>query len=108
MEPVVLKEEMFAQHLNTKFYVPLDERKVELELVGVAGDKSSLDKIEGVERFALYFLGPGDFYLPQSTYRMEHEALGQLDIFIVPVSKNSEGYQYEAVFSQMEEREGQK
>ena len=104
MEFIELKEEVFAQHLNTKFYVPLEDRRIELELVKVAGDKSSMDKIEGVERFALYFLGPGDFYLPQSTYRMEHDALGQLDIFIVPVAKDDKGFRYEAIFSRMEER----
>jgi hypothetical protein len=99
MEPEELKEELFARHLNTKFYVPLDDRRVELELVRVEGDKSGMDKIEGIERFALYFLGPGDFYLPQRTYRMEHEALGELDIFIVPVGIKDKRYQYEAVFS---------
>lgn len=101
MQPDELTEEVFAQHLNTKFYVPLDERRVELELVSVIGDKSSMDKIEGVERFSLYFLGPGDFYLPQRVYRMEHDAMGALDIFIVPVGVQDKRYQYEAVFSRM-------
>lgn len=96
-----LKEEVFARHLNTKFYIPLDVRRVELELARVVGDKSSLDKIEGVERFSLYFLGPGDFYLPQRTYRMEHDQLGALEIFIVPVGIQDNRYQYEAVFSHM-------
>lgn len=94
-----LTEEVFAGQLNTTFYVPLNERRVELELVSVAGDKSSLDKIEGVERFSIYFLGPGDFYLPQRIYRIEHEALGALDIFIVPVGVQDKRYQYEAVFN---------
>lgn len=101
MQPDKFTEEVFAQHLNTKFYVPLDERRVELELVSVMGDKSSLDKIEGVERFSLYFLGPGDFHLPQRIYRMEHDAMGALEIFIVPVGVQDKRYQYEAVFSRM-------
>lgn len=101
MEIEELKEEVFAQQLNTKFYIPFDDRRVELELFRVAGDKSSLEKIEGVERFALYFHGPGDFYLPQSIYRMEHDALGVLEIFIVPVGLQNNRYQYEAVFSRM-------
>jgi hypothetical protein len=96
-----LTEEVFAQHLNTKFYIPLEGRRVELELAGVAGDKGSIDKIEGVERFALYFLGPGDFYLPQRTYPIEHEALGTLEIFIVPIGVRDNRYEYEAVFSRM-------
>ena len=104
MEIEELKEEVFAQHLNTTFYIPFDDKRVELELVKVAGDKSSMDKIKGMERFALYFQGPVDLYLPQHTYRMEHDALGQLDIFIVPVGVKDKRYQYEAVFSHTEEQ----
>jgi hypothetical protein len=106
MEIEELKEEVFAQHLNTKFYVPLEDRRVELELVKILGDKNSLDKIEGVNRFALYFLGPGDFCLPQSIYPMEHDSLGTLEIFIVPVGIQNNRYQYEAIFSHMEKPEG--
>ncbi|HKS28094.1 MAG TPA: hypothetical protein VJS44_09755 [Pyrinomonadaceae bacterium] len=97
-----MKEEVFAQHLNTKFYIPLEQRRVELELVKVIGDKSSMNKIEGVERFSIYFLGPGDLLLPQSIYHMEHEAMGEMDIFIVPIGTQEGRYQYEAVFSYME------
>lgn len=103
MQPDEMTEELFAQNLNTKFYIPLDDRRVELELVAVAGDKSTLEKIEGVDRFSLYFLGPGDFYLPQRIYRMEHDTLGQLDIFIVPVGIQDKRYQYEAVFSHLKQ-----
>jgi len=104
MELEELKEEVFAEHVNTKFYIQLAERRVELELVKVAGDKSSMDKIEGVTRFVLYFQGPGDFYLPQHTYRLEHDALGTLEIFIVPIALRNQRYEYEAVFSRMTEQ----
>jgi hypothetical protein len=104
MQPEQLTEELFAQHLNSKFQVRLDDRTVELELARVIGDKSGMEKIEGVERFALYFLGPGDFYLPQRVYTMQHEALGELEIFIVPVALRDQRYEYEAVFSRMEEQ----
>jgi hypothetical protein len=103
MERQEMKEEVFAKHVNTKFYIPLEERRVELELVRVIGDKSSMDKIEGVERFSLFFQGPGEFCLPQRIYRMEHEALGALDIFIVPIGIEGNRYQYEAVFSYVTE-----
>lgn len=96
-----LNEEVFKQHLNTKFYIPFDDKRVELELVRVIGDKSSMDKVEGVERFTLHFLGPSDLYLPQSIYHMEHDALGTLDIFIVPIGIQDTRYQYEAIFSRM-------
>ena len=101
MESEELKEEVFARYVNTKFYIQFDEKRVELELSKVIGDKSSMDKIEGVERFTLYFKGPGDFYLPQRIYRMEHETLGTLEIFIVPVAVKDNRYEYEAIFSHM-------
>jgi hypothetical protein len=100
-----LTEELFAQQLNTKFYVLFEERRVELELVGVEGDKSSMEKVKGVERFAVYFLGPEGIYLPQYTYRIEHEALGELAIFIVPVGKDKNRFRYEAVFSRLTDKD---
>ena len=98
-----LTEDLFGQHLNTKFYIPLEDRRVELELVRVVGDKSSLEKIPGWERFSIYFLGPGDFYLPQATYHMEHESLGEQDIFLVPIGVEDKRFRYEAVFSRQTE-----
>lgn len=96
-----LTEKIFASHLGTIFYIPFDERRVEMELVEVAGADSGLQKIEGVERFSIYFLGPEDIHIRQHTYRMEHDALGQLDIFIVPVSVENRRVRYEAVFSRL-------
>jgi len=96
-----LTESMVRSHLNTKFSIPFAERNVELELVEVVGAENGLPEIEGVERFSIYFVGPGDFYLPQSTYRMEHDQLGQLEMFIVPVGKEQRGYRYEAVFNRL-------
>jgi hypothetical protein len=52
-----------------------------------------------MERFSIFFSGPGDLHLPQRTYEMEHQELGSLDIFIVTVGRNEEGFLYEAVFN---------
>ena len=36
--------------------------------------------------FSLHFLGPpSDQYLPQHIYRLEHAAVGALEIFLVPL-----------------------
>lgn len=103
MELTELNEDTFARHLNTKFYVPLEDKKVELELVKVISDKGELDKIEGVDRFSIYFTGPVDSFLQQRIYTFEHEALGQMEIFIVPIARQDDKYHYEAVFSRMTE-----
>lgn len=53
----------------------------------------------GREPFSLTFSGPLEPFLPQATYSFEHELLGALDIFIVPVGRDAESVQYEAVFN---------
>lgn len=45
--------------------------------------------------FSLVFKGGPNPPLPQRTYRVEHEKLGELEIFIVPIALD----QYEAVFT---------
>ena len=94
--PDFFTKEGFAEHLNTKFRIPLQPSgAVELEMVEVVSTLSTPRQ----EQFSVYFLGPPNIYLQQMIYRMEHDALGQLDLFIVPVGLRPEGYQYEAVFN---------
>src|SRR5262245_59440089 len=57
------------------------------------------DKRQARKPFSLVFLGRSQTVLPQATYRVQHETLGDLDIFIVPVGRTPEGITYEAVFS---------
>lgn len=49
--------------------------------------------------FALTFQGPPEPFLAQATYRLSHETLGEVDIFIVPVEQREDGFVYEAVFT---------
>lgn len=49
--------------------------------------------------FSLIFLGPTDFALPQSIYRLEHAEMGALSIFLVPISQDAAGTRYQAVFT---------
>lgn len=49
--------------------------------------------------FTLLFRGPSDPILPQRIYRLEHESLEPLEIFIVPLGVDAEGTRYEAIFS---------
>ena len=96
----LLTEEVFARNLNTTFRVPLEDgRKVELELVEVAGYKDRPGEQQGMERFSLFFQGPAEPALPQASYTMEHERMGELLIFIVPIAKTGDGFRYQAVFN---------
>jgi hypothetical protein len=100
--PEILSKESFAEVLNTKFRVLLgtkDAPEVELELVELAEFPTLTHSRSDVERFSLYFYGPGDSFLPQRTYRLAHERLGEHDIFLTAVGQEPRGYRYEAVFS---------
>jgi hypothetical protein len=48
--------------------------------------------------FALTFRGPLEPVLPQSIYHLEHDSVGAMEIFIVPIARNEAGTTYEAVF----------
>lgn len=49
--------------------------------------------------FSLMFVAQHPVILPQQLYRMEHEALGALSIFLVPVGKDAAGISYQATFN---------
>jgi hypothetical protein len=98
--PEKLTQEVFARQLHSKFRVRAETpRPVELELVEVKGWYSQTMEQGGMERFSLFFTGPADILLPQQSYPLEHEQLGTLDIFLVPVARTEEGLRYEAVFN---------
>lgn len=49
--------------------------------------------------FSLLFRGPSEPTLPQRIYRIEHEAIGAQEIFLVPVARDAAGVHYEAIFA---------
>jgi hypothetical protein len=51
------------------------------------------------ERFSLVFRGPRDTMLQQGTYQLQHNQLGVLELFLVPVGQDHEGLYFEAVFN---------
>jgi len=98
--PAKISEEAFRENLNTKFRVRAEApRPVELELVEVKSYNPEENEQRGMERFSLFFQGPADIFVPQGTYTLEHERMGALDIFIVPVTRDGGGFRYESVFN---------
>ena len=96
---VALTEKEFSQHLNTRFQLKLDDQEIELELVEVKGYLPQAHEQTGMERFSVFFDGPGNVRLPQRLYSLEHEQMGEFEIFLVPISGNEKGFCYEAVFN---------
>jgi hypothetical protein len=93
-----LTEKEFSKHLNTRFMVAT-EPSLELELKQVKGYLSGANEETGMERFSVFFYGAEDRLLRQGIYLLEHEAMGAFELFLVPVGKTENGYQYEAVFN---------
>lgn len=92
----------FAEHLNTKFRIIFDaEQSLEVELIEITEGTVTPRQ----EMFSLLFLGPNETPFTQGMCRMEHERMGELSLFLVPVGKDQRGLLYEAVFNRLKEKE---
>jgi hypothetical protein len=92
-----LTEKEFSQHVNSTFVAKLNDGEIELRLVEVKRYLPGAKEQSGMERFSLFFDSAGT-YLPQSLYHLRHQQMGELDIFLVPVSAG-QSVLYEAVFN---------
>ena len=88
----------FTPHLHSRFRLTVEKLSLELELVEV-NDTGRKSAPESRSSFSLLFKGAKDNLLPQQMYRIEHDKLDAMDLFIVPVRADQNGYYYEAVFS---------
>ncbi len=75
---------------------PEDAPEFELELVDVV---EAAHEGTGRRQFSIVFRGGPTPPLPQRIYRLEHDELGPLDLFLVPLGPDSVGQRYEAVFT---------
>jgi hypothetical protein len=93
-----LSHSSFEEQLNTSFCIDAgEETPLEVVLYLVR-----LHEPHGGPRpqpFSLYFRGPRQPVLPQAIYRMEHDRMGTMDIFLVPIGPDGQGMGYEAVFN---------
>ena len=90
----------FTDNLNTSFNVQLENgERLDLELYEVVHKVAEANEQSGMERFSIFFRGPASSLLGQRTYELVHQRLGTLQIFLVPISKDEQGFKYEAVFN---------
>ena len=95
MEIDQLNSRVFAECVNTAFRIA--DAGASLELVSVTEGVNSPRQ----ENFSLMFHGPAVPFLPQRIYAMEHQRVGKIELFLVPVGKTASGYEYEAVFNRL-------
>jgi len=93
----LLDKNAFFKHLNSTFRVSdkSSPTVLDVQLTEVCEGRSS----EVCEQFSVLFSGPQEPLLEQSTYQIDHSAMGSFDLFIVPVQSDENGSVYEAVFN---------
>jgi hypothetical protein len=97
----------YVPHIGTEFRCHAgDGNTYPLKLTEATGLGSPGGKTGGStaspprrQPFSLIFLGPPQPVLPQAMYPLEHPAMETEAIFIVPVGRDEEGVQYQAIFS---------
>jgi hypothetical protein len=90
--------ESFSPHVGSVFVLHAGQQELPLTLAAAdplpapPGDK-------GRPPFSLEFDGPREPIHPQATVAFEHEALGALEIFIVPIAQDAQNTRYQAIFT---------
>jgi hypothetical protein len=93
-----LQHAEFLKHLNTKFRIRIsDTEAVDAELTEVSERMMSPRQ----ERFSLVFRTGNEILIGQDLRAFEHDAMGNFDLFIVPIGRDDEGTYYEAVFNRL-------
>lgn len=99
--------EDFKKHEGTQFRVRVEApRPLDLELHEVQSYESREHGNRIMERYSLFFYGPGDMLLNQGTYTFEHPSMGELQLFTVPIGKDDRGLRYEVVFNYFVDKQG--
>lgn len=94
-------QEAFSQCLGDVFRIALESgQHLSLELVEAAA-LPARGIISPSQPFTLLFKSAESGFLPQGIYRLQHESMGALEIFLVPVGpdKNGQGMCYESIFN---------
>jgi hypothetical protein len=104
-----LTEASFSGHLGERFRVRLDSsEKIDLVLIEVKGlskpgkdpgsEPKGPDKIRK-DSFTTLFRGPHEPLLRQQICGLEHDQMGEIEMFMVPVGRDELGLYYESVFN---------
>jgi hypothetical protein len=98
-----LTREDFLPHVGTSFRVTEAgaETDIRLEEVRDLGPKPERLVRPGMRAnaFSLRFAGPAEPFLPQKTWTVTHPAFGSFSLFLVPVGRAEEGFEYESIFN---------
>jgi hypothetical protein len=95
----LLSRETFAVRANETFDLGLGESSMPVTLVEIQPLPPHAYPGMGRSPFSLVFRSGSPVVLPQKVYRLKNAALGELDMFLVPVGRDVSGVLYQAVFN---------
>jgi hypothetical protein len=91
---------VFASRIGEIFAMRLaGGATLDLELVEVRDLGRRVTPGGELSNYGLTFLARTPAALPQAIYRLEHAALGAMDVFLVPIGSDAAGIRYEAIFN---------
>ena len=90
--------EMFSEDVGKTLLMRYGNGQTsELKIVSVTDVGSSPRQLQ----FSVVFQAPVTAPIEQGIYRIEHDKLGELELFLVPISRDKDGVQYEASFNRL-------
>ena len=93
----------FADRVGDRFDVRLPDGQALALVLGAAtaSDRAGGAGPDGAARrqFSLLFRGPVEPRLGQGLWELDHDGLGAITLFLVPLAPDAEGPRYEAVFA---------
>lgn len=92
--------ETFANELGSAFVLKTEDgSSIEVELIEVSPVKERPHQLS----FSMLFRVPENFAVDQGLYDIEHENLGAIQLFLVPIVPPADGKVLEAVINQLRE-----
>ena len=93
-----LTHDVFAEHIGDAFHLEIghgQSTQVKLASVTPLGEMVPERRLP----FSLLFAAPANAALSQRIYSLSHSELGSMQVFLVPIQKDSKGLILEAVFT---------
>jgi isocitrate dehydrogenase len=95
LDPIVPED--FEPLIGRRLAIETTSGAIDCELTEVR--RLPLHSLRQTAPFALLLRGPLDHPLGQGTYRLNHPQRGPLDLFMVPIHRDSAGFSYEITFN---------
>lgn len=91
-------KDQFSENLDSTFRAKLDDgQAIDFQLFKLETKISNSFQ----ECFSLLFRAPVDAPPFQNMFRLEHDKLGVMDLFLVPIKKKEDCLVFEAVFNRL-------